>query len=339
MIGPDQFLAQAEGLGALMEQMREGRMNHALLISGEAGTGKWTLARGLAAALLCAGDEPRPCGKCKACLQMEEMAHPDLVVLERGKHLTRDDEGKAKNAITIGDVREMIRLTAQHGMEGDRRVVLIRHGEDMRTEAQNALLKTLEEPPEGTFFLMTARRTDALLPTIISRCRPMKMRLWTEAEIEQILRGRGASDDQAFRAAREAEGSLGEAIRLTEDEGYWTFRAEVIRDFMECPSRSDIIRISNKWKDRKDEGEAVFTLLEKIFSRMMRQSFQVSGKTDSGAEFSAQWQSFARRAAPGNYARIFDGIALARKRTVSNVSFQAAVEQLILLFMEAVHTT
>ena len=332
MIGPEAFLSQGEGVRSLMEQIQEGRVNHAVLISGEAGTGKWTLAKGLAAALLCRGEGPKPCGKCRACQQMEDLAHPDLIVLEKGKHLKREDEGKRN--ITIGDIREMILLTAQHGLEGNRRVVLIRHAEDMLDPAQNALLKILEEPPEGTFFLMTTKQPGMILPTVVSRCRPLKIRPWTEAELEAMLVQRGTEAVSARKAAQEAEGSIGQAIALTENQGYWQFREEVIGDWMNCPSRSDILQVSGKWANRKDEGEAAITLLERIFSRMLRRSLRISREeTETGLP--EKWIRFEERATPGDYVRILEGIALARERISRNVSLSAAMEQLLLLLMEA----
>ena len=332
MIGPEAFLSQGESVRSLIEQIQEQRINHAVLISGESGTGKWTLAQGLAAALLCRGQGPKPCGKCRACLQMEELAHPDVIVLEKGKHLRREDEGKRN--ITIGDIREMILQTAQHGMEGDRRVVLIRHAEDMQDPAQNALLKILEEPPEGTCFLMTTKQPGMLLPTVISRCRPLKLRPWTESELEAMLAQRGIDAETARKAAREADGSIGQAIALTENEEYWQFRQEVIQDWINCPTRSDIIQVSGKWANRKDEGEAAISMLERIFSRMMRRSLRV---TQEGAEtgLPEKWMRFEERATPGDYVRILDGIALTRERLSRNVSLSAAMEQLLLLLMEA----
>ena len=306
-------------------------MGHAVLISGEAGTGKWTLAVSLAATLLCQGEGKKPCGVCRACRQMEQLEHPDLIVLQKGVPIAPDIR-KSMSVIPIGDIREMIRLTSMHALEGERQVVLIRHAEDMNEASENALLKTLEEPPEGVFFLLTAVRTGDLLPTIISRCRPVKLHHWGREQVEAALRQHGIDEDRARNAAGAAEGSIGEAMRLAGDDSYWQFREEVIRDFMQCPSRSDIFRISTRWKDRKEESDAAFSVIENILGQMMRASLGGSGH----GEYPKNWAEFAAHATPEQYSRLFDGLMLARKRTQYAVNFQAVTEQLILLLMEAV---
>ena len=112
--------------------------------------GKMTLARAIAASLLCEGDqrEEMPCGKCRACLQMENLSHPDLIVMQKGEPLIPAD--RKKTVIPVDDIREMIRRTGLRGFESNRHAIIVRHAEDMTEEAQNAMLKTLEEPPGNT---------------------------------------------------------------------------------------------------------------------------------------------------------------------------------------------
>ena len=310
-------------------------MVHALLISGEAGSGKWSLARTLASTLLCQGESGKPCGKCRACIQMEHLEHPDLTVLQKGAPISPEIKKPPAN-IPIKDIREMIRRVSVHALEGNRRAVIIRHAEDMGHEAQNALLKTLEEPPEGTFFLLTCIRTQDLLPTIISRCRPLKMRPWSEKTILKALREHGVPEDRARHAATAGRGSIGAALKIAEDESYWQFRKEVTADFLECPSRSEILKISTRWKDRKGEADALFSILEDSLSQMLHQR---CGTVPEGeADIPARWKHFAGQAETEKFTKLFDGLLLARKRTAAQVNFQAVIEQVILLLMEAVST-
>ena len=327
------FLPQGMAISSLIEEINENHMTHALLISGEEGIGKWTLGTAIASALLCRGAAERPCGRCASCLQMEAMSHPDLIVIQKGHPISSKPANMS--AIPIEDIREMIVKTGMHAFEGNRKVVMIRHAEDMNIYAQNAFLKTLEEPPEGTFFILTAVKTDALLPTIISRCRPVKLHPWSNDQVFKFLIDAGIEKEKAHQAVPAANGSIGEALKIAADENYWSFRREVMQDFLEIHRRSDILIISNRWKDRKKDSELLFSLLENFFSQLMRCSFLLEDRA-AIKEFPDQWISFAEKATAKDYDNLSEGLILARKRTEANVNFQAVTEQLILTMMEAI---
>ena len=328
------FLPQGTFISSLMEELRENRLTHALLVSGESGVGKWTLCQALASALLCQGAKGKPCGQCPSCLQMETLSHPDLIVIRKGKPISSKPTNMT--TIPIEDVREMIAQTSMHAFEGNRKVVMIRHAEDMNVYAQNAFLKTLEEPPEGTYFLLTSVKTDGLLPTIISRCRPLKLHPWSNEQVIKILISHDVEEGKARQSAYAAQGSIGEAMKIAADENFWKFREEVIQDFFQIQRRSDILSVSGRWKDRKKDSDMLFSTLEQFFSQIMHRSLRFSEDTESGQSLPDRWERFAERAKPADIAGLTDGLILARKRTDANVNFQAVVEQLILSMMEAV---
>ncbi len=180
------------------------RWPHALLIHGQAGIGKTAFARRVAKALLCeaAAAETRPCGHCVACNWFEQGNHPDFraVVPEslastlpgadaangdadgteksadkRGdKSGDKGDAAKSKvpsKEIKIEQIRSLLSFCSIGAHRGGRRVVLLFPAEAMNAAASNALLKTLEEPPDGIVFVLVTSRIERLLPTIISRCR------------------------------------------------------------------------------------------------------------------------------------------------------------------------
>ncbi|MBQ4050637.1 MAG: DNA polymerase III subunit delta' [Oscillospiraceae bacterium] len=138
-----------------------GRLNHAYLLHGTAGTGKKTLARIFAAGLLCTAEMDRPCGECTACRKVEKDIHPDLIVV-------RPPEGKSM--ITVDQVRALREEVHLRPNEGRYRVVLIEGAEKMNISASNALLKVLEEPPPYLVFVLTADNRTLLPETIASRC-------------------------------------------------------------------------------------------------------------------------------------------------------------------------
>lgn len=143
------FAAQGAVFAGLMQTLREGTFVHAYLISGMRGVGKHTLARLMAQYILCRGDKgDEPCGVCPSCVRMLDGTHPDVVRL-----LPEKD----KKSIVVDQVRELVALAGEHTYEGGRRILLIEQAEKMNPQAQNALLKTLEEPRRRTYSCCCAR--------------------------------------------------------------------------------------------------------------------------------------------------------------------------------------
>ena len=192
-------------------------MHHAWILAGVKGLGKGLFARAAAAELVAEPGIPQP----------DWAAHPDILVLDHLPANEAEEEKKAegkpfqtKRNITIDQVRRMqSRLTTRPTL-GSRRAVIIDPADDMEKNAVNALLKSLEEPPAGTYFLLVAHRLGRLLPTIRSRCRIMRFSPLEAAEIDAILRSEAPAADAATRAAAiaAADGSPGAALEFVEQD-------------------------------------------------------------------------------------------------------------------------
>lgn len=197
--------------------MASARMHHAWILAGIRGLGKAAFARAAAAELVAEAGIPQP----------DPAHHPDIIVLD---HLPANDDEEKKKAegkpfqvkrnITIDQVRRMqARLTTRPTL-GSRRVVIIDPADDMEKNAVNALLKSLEEPPAGTYFLLVAHRPGRLLPTIRSRCRILRFAPLETADVEAVLAREAPEADPATRhaAAVAAEGSPGTALAIVGQE-------------------------------------------------------------------------------------------------------------------------
>ena len=335
MVSLENFLSQGEPVASLVRQIKAGKATHAVLLCGETGVGKWTLAKTLASLLLCEfpESEKRPCGKCRACLQMESLSHPDLIVIQKGIPLTPSE---AKSVIPVSDILEMTRRVTLHGYEFNGHIVLIRRAEDMNEAAQNKLLKTLEEPPDNTYFLITCRNQDLLLSTIVSRCRVIRLHSWKDQDIKAVLQERGHPDDRIPEIIAEADGSIGKAISIAEDDHFWELRNRVLRDFLSCSQRSDIMKVASVWKEQKDQSDMVFSTLEFFICQIMRNSF--SAKSYDKSQIPDRWLLFFQKAESKDFIRLLDAISLARKRVHFSINYQTVIEQLLLSLMEAINS-
>lgn len=151
-------------------------MPHALLLSGEERIGKADLALWLVQMRWCKADDP-PCGTCASCRKVSTGNHPDLVVVSRDPSPEQDPEGwGSKHEVTVDQIRRGVLPTlALRAVEGGGRAAILLDADDMNEEAQNALLKTLEEPPRGSLIVLVTAREEALLETIRSRCQEIRL--------------------------------------------------------------------------------------------------------------------------------------------------------------------
>ena len=195
--------------------MASPRMHHAWILSGLEGLGKGAFARAAAAALVAEPGLPQP---------PVEM-HPDILIPEhppenKEEAKKREDGGdyRRKRSIPIDEIRQLTQRLHTRPTLGSRRVVIIDPADDLERSAANALLKALEEPPSGTFFLLVSHRAGRLLPTIRSRCRMLRFAPLESTEIDRILRDSAPQSDAPARAAAiaAAEGSPGAALDFVE---------------------------------------------------------------------------------------------------------------------------
>jgi len=216
----DPPLGQAAIVERLWSAAVRGRLPHALSFEGPEGIGKFHAVRWFAAGLLCEHGPAAPCGVCGPCKRVASGGargnHPDLLPIDP---LEEDEETIRVNRIARRDGGEegdgsVEAFLALRPMEGHGRVVILRESHRMNAAAQNALLKTLEEPRPGTHLVLETHRPDALLSTILSRCVRLRFEPLSRADCRHVLAASGIEGERAERLARWTEGSPGRALAL-----------------------------------------------------------------------------------------------------------------------------
>ena len=267
--------------------------------------------------LLCSSEGSRPCGTCRNCSLAEQGEHPDMIVIEKGKPIAPGVK-KERTTIPVEDIREMIRICGIRSTNGNMHVVVIRDADKMTTQAQNCLLKTLEEPPADTCIILVTDHMESLLTTVISRCRIIRMKAWEDEYILSVLREHGVSAQRAADAAAASNGSVGKAL-------------DVMDVFFGNTSRSEVLKISNQWKDKKQTAEEVLSILEMLLLMLYENRFGTK-RADLSA-FPAQWQRFAAEAEKESFVMLSESVRETRRQLQFSVNFQAVLERIIFIFM------
>ena len=215
----------------LSRSVAGGTLPPSLLFAGPAGIGKYLTALAVAQALNCtnttkgsglgAQGSVDACGKCAACSRIARGVHPDVLLVTPG------DNGSIK----IDQVRDIVDRSQYRPFEGRRRVVVIDEADTLVAPAQNALLKTLEEPTPSSVFILVTARPDMLLPTVLSRCPQLRFRPLSTEEMTTALVAQGRTAAEARAVAATADGSLGHALQV--DAGELVESRELARKVLE----------------------------------------------------------------------------------------------------------
>ena len=235
----------------LKQHIAKGQVRHAYLLTGPAGVGRRTLAVRFAQALNC--EQPlapgEPCGVCRICRQIERMQHADLSVVEAEV---------MGGTLKVDQVRELQHSLSLTAYEANYRVALLLRFEEAHLSAQNALLKTLEEPADRVILLLTADSAENLLPTIVSRCEVLRLRpLSVERLMAALQQGWQMPLEEARLLAHLSSGRTGKALFYHQHPEALESRREWVEDFFRLLDSSLRERMVYADSFRKKEREEI----------------------------------------------------------------------------------
>ncbi|MSP38012.1 MAG: DNA polymerase III subunit delta' [Deltaproteobacteria bacterium] len=205
-----EIIGQQKPLTILRSALANGRLHHAYLFLGLEGVGKHTVAMAFAKAIHCGESDHDYCGGCVNCARIAAGNHPDVRVIE---------PLSGKKEISIAQIRELERELSYRSFTGKRKIAIIDPATLLNLSSQNALLKTLEEPPQDCLIILIAANGGALLPTLRSRCLRISFAPLARQDVAAIVKTRqGLSDGDAAFVAALSMGSIGAALALEKDE-------------------------------------------------------------------------------------------------------------------------
>ena len=226
------LIGHASTLGYLKKNIAENKFPHAVIFSGAEGIGKRLAAEICAAAILCQNpSDGTACGVCESCRLVAARSHPDFYVVEA-------EETKTARSIKIGQIRDLQREAALKPINSAPRVMIIDGAELLNNAAANCLLKTIEEPPSQTIFILLTANRSSLLMTIRSRCVTINFDKLTAEQIRDALIIRGVENSEAENLSVIADGSFGRALKL-KDLGGVELR-ELAIELLEKMSRAEL---------------------------------------------------------------------------------------------------
>lgn len=327
MIRFNEVIGHKDVVGYFQTAIKSGKISHAYILNGEKGSGKHVLARTFAAALNCEGEE-RPCGECHSCRQAESKNHPDIVEVTHDK----------PNSISVEDIRtQLVDDVTIRPYSSPYKVYIVSDAEKMTPQAQNALLKTIEEPPKYVVILLLTTNASALLPTILSRCVMLNTKPIPDAEVrEYLMEHVQIPDYQADICVAFAQGNIGKAVQLASSEKFGEIKAAAVH-LLTHAAEMDIADISAAVKAVADFKVDIRDYLD-ILAVWYRDVLYFKATNDAdGIIFKENLRAIQEQTRTISYEgieQILESIQKAKERLTANVNFELTMELLFLRIKE-----
>ena len=328
--GFDRIIGQDDIVSHLKNSITAGKISHAYIFGGEDGSGKKMLASLFAMGLLCKirTEDGSPCMVCPSCKKALGGNHPDILYVTHSKPAS----------IGVDDVREQLVDTIDiRPYESEYKIYIIDEAEKLTPSAQNAILKTIEEPPEYAVILLLSDNPDALLPTVRSRCVILNLKPVNDTDVrDYLIQNMHIPDYQAEIEASYAQGNIGRAIRAAESPEFIQIVQGAVR-LMKSSQNMDTAEMIEAMKFMSADKQNIYEYLD-IFGMWFRDvlMFKATREVDN-LVFKDEINYVRQRASTSSYEgleTIQKAIETARQRLRANVNFDLVMELLFLTIRE-----
>lgn len=326
----DDIIGQEHIKEHLKSSIASGKISQAYLITGEIMQGKEFIAKVFANALLCEdrGEEGNPCGKCHPCLQVASNSHPDIKIVTHEK----------PNSVSVDDIRnQIVSDVVVRPFQSKYKIYIMNEAEKMTPQAQNALLKTLEEPPEYVVILLLSTSKTSLLPTVLSRCVQLDMRPVEDKTVRKyLMKDLQIPDYKADICVAFARGNIGKARNLASSEEFDNIKNEAIRilKYIKTMDTADMIKTLKKLEEYKVNIDDFMDIMMIWY----RDILLYKATMDAGAlVFKDEGAEVRRIATESSYEgieEVLNAVEKTKTRLKANVNFELAMELMLLAIKE-----
>ena len=317
----------------LQNALQQNKVNHAYILNGERNSGKEFIAKVFAAALQCENPDMssglwESCGKCRSCKQMEGKNQPDVIYVSHEK----------PGSIGVEDIRGQINGTvAIKPYSSPRKVYIMNEGEKMTAQAQNALLKTLEEPPEYAVLLILTGNVDSLLQTILSRCVVLNMKPAKDAQIKKyLMETMEIPDYKADICVAFARGNVGKAKLLASSEEFDKVKEEAVTllKYIKEMELNEIVAAIKKITEYKFDVNDYMDILSIWYRDVLLFKATHDANLLIFKEEIQHIRKVADKSAYEGIEKIIDALEKSKQRLNANVNFDLTMELLLLTIKE-----
>ena len=276
---------------------------HSYIFSGQYGIGKKQIAIEFAKMILCLNKDNAPCGECKSCLELENDNNPDFNIIK--------PDGKIK----IDQIRQMLEKVYEKPIISDKKVYIIDDAETMTVEAQNCLLKTLEEPPEYIVIILITSNESNLINTIKSRCLKLTFNPLENSEIKQYLEKNLDFQNVSETMLEIFEGSIGKALKVKEKQELYNNIETTLSNFS-CESVIDLINNASEIYKGKENINEILEYFNIYFLKKAKEEYNNASK----------------------YVKAIEIVEDTKKRLVYNSNYEMTIDNLLINIWEELNS-
>lgn len=296
------IIGNDENKTLLNNTIKQNNISHSYMFVGTEGIGKFLFAKEFAKAVLCTSIENKPCNTCKSCETFENMNNPDIVIIDE------KDE-----SIKTNTIKELVGSVLEKPIQSSKKVYIINNSENMTKEAQNSLLKTLEEPPDYVCFILVTKNENLLLNTIRSRCIKIPFKKLTKDEIKQYFQSNNENVDEEIIDA--FNGSIGIAIKLKDKKETYN-KINIVLNKIENLNELQILKLKDDIFTDKDDVQSILEYINTIFYKKLLSNLSNSYKYQKCIEIIEETKK--RLNGNSNYDMTIDNCLLEIERSLNS---------------------